>query len=61
MATFQITAPDGKKYRVTGEDAEGAHAVDEMLANQAPTPSPQPEPADEMTAGESRRRLGGGR
>lgn len=24
MATFQITGPDGKKYRVTGENAEGA-------------------------------------
>lgn len=27
MATFQITAPDGKKYKVTGETAEGAHAA----------------------------------
>ncbi|WP_298966134.1 hypothetical protein [uncultured Roseibium sp.] len=24
MASFEITAPDGKKYRVTGENAEGA-------------------------------------
>jgi hypothetical protein len=27
MATFQITGPDGKKYRVSGENAEGAHAA----------------------------------
>ncbi len=27
MATFQITAPDGKKYRVTGETPEGAMAA----------------------------------
>lgn len=27
MATFEITGPDGKKYRVTGETAEGAHAA----------------------------------
>lgn len=53
MATFQITAPDGKKYKVTGETAEGAHAaLMKMLGNQAPAPSPQPEPADEMTAAE---------
>jgi hypothetical protein len=25
MPTFQITAPDGKKYRITGETAEGAY------------------------------------
>lgn len=27
MATFQITGPDGKKYRVSGENAEGALAA----------------------------------
>lgn len=27
MPTFQITAPDGKKYRITGETAEGAYAA----------------------------------
>lgn len=27
MATFQITAPNGKKYRVTGEDPSGAMAA----------------------------------
>ena len=27
MATFQITGPDGKKYKVTGETAEGALAA----------------------------------
>lgn len=33
MATFQITGPDGKKYRVTGENAEGAfQALQQHLA-----------------------------
>lgn len=27
MPTFNITAPDGKKYRVSGDNAEGAHAA----------------------------------
>jgi hypothetical protein len=42
MATFQITAPDGKKYRVTGENAQGAHAaLMEMLGEQAAEPAPE--------------------
>lgn len=37
MATFQITGPDGKKYRVQGENAEGAlKAVQSMGQGQAP-------------------------
>ena len=27
MPTFNITAPDGKKYRVSGDNAQGAHAA----------------------------------
>lgn len=35
MATFQITGPDGKKYRVTGENPEGAmRALRSMLDGQ---------------------------
>jgi len=42
MATFQITAPDGKKYRVTGENAQGAHAaLMEMLGGQTTEPAPE--------------------
>jgi len=45
MATFEITAPNGNKYRVTGENAQGAHAaLMKMLGNDAPAPAPaQPE------------------
>lgn len=45
MATFLITAPDGKKYKVTGENAEGAHAaLMEMLGEAPQTTQPaQPE------------------
>lgn len=36
MATFEITGPDGKKYRVQGENAEGAlAAVQQMSGNQS--------------------------
>lgn len=35
MATFQITGPDGKKYRVSGENAEGAlYALQQHLGGQ---------------------------
>jgi|TARA_B100000035_G_scaffold97894_1_gene83038 hypothetical protein len=44
MATFQITAPNGDKYKVTGENAEGAYAaLMQMLGEDAPAPEPQPE------------------
>lgn len=44
MATFQITAPNGDKYKVTGENAEGAYAaLMQMLGEDAPTPETQPE------------------
>jgi hypothetical protein len=47
MPTFEITAPDGKKYDVTGDNAEGAYnALISMLggnqAEQAPKPTPAP-------------------
>lgn len=40
MATFQITGPDGKKYRVSGENAEGALAAlqQHLGSNSAPQP-----------------------
>jgi hypothetical protein len=42
MATFQITAPDGSKYNVTGETPEGAHAaLMQMLGADAPAPTPE--------------------
>lgn len=40
MPTFQITGPDGKKYRVSGENAEGAF---QALQQHLGTPSPQPQ------------------
>lgn len=44
MATFQITAPNGDKYKVTGENAEGAYAaLMQMLGEGAPALEPQPE------------------
>lgn len=36
MATFNITGPDGQKYRVTGETAEGAVAALEQMLGQKP-------------------------
>ena len=44
MATFQITAPNGDKYKVTGENAEGAYAaLMQMLGEGAPVQESQPE------------------
>lgn len=47
MTTFVITAPDGKKYKVTGDTPEGAHAaLMKMLGDQAPvaaTPTEAPQ------------------
>ena len=40
MATFQITGPDGKKYRVSGETPEGAMAaLQKMVSGGQPAPS----------------------
>lgn len=38
MAVFNITAPDGKKYRVTGENAEGAFAALQQMLSSGVTP-----------------------
>ena len=39
MTTFVITAPDGKKYKVTGDTPEGAHAaLLKMLGDQGAAP-----------------------
>ena len=39
MATFEITGPDGKKYWVTGETAEGALSALQKHLGAAPKPS----------------------
>lgn len=42
MPTFQITAPDGKKYKITGETAEGAYAaLQSHLGNADATEQPK--------------------
>lgn len=38
MATFQITGPDGKKYRVKGETPDGAMAALKKMIGSAPKP-----------------------
>ena len=53
MPTFEITAPDGKKYDVTGENAEGAYsALISMLggdqAEQTPATAPTEPYVDEQ-------------
>lgn len=51
MAKFEITGPDGKKYRVEGANAEGAlSALKKMLGAPQQSPAPEPTP-DAMTAG----------
>lgn len=41
MAEFIITAPDGRRYKVSGESAEGAHAaLMQMLGEATPDPDP---------------------
>lgn len=40
MPTFEITSPEGKKYRVTGDNAEGAYAaLNQHIGQSAPQPS----------------------
>lgn len=41
MATFQITGPNGKKYRVQGENAEGAFRALQQHLGAAPQPESQ--------------------
>lgn len=43
MAKFEITGPDGKKYRVEGDTAEGAMAALQQMLGQAPAPQKTPE------------------
>lgn len=45
MPTFQITAPDGKKYKISGETAEGAYA-----ALQQHIGTGNPAPVDQATS-----------
>jgi hypothetical protein len=48
MPTFKITGPDGKSYRVTGENAEGAfQALQQHLGS---SPAPQPESQQSVDA-----------
>lgn len=42
MPTFEITGPDGKKYRVTGENAEGALAAVKRMSGGHNTPAFDP-------------------
>jgi len=47
MATFQITGPDGKKYKVTGENAEGAlKALQQHIGAPQQAQSPQMQDAN---------------
>lgn len=42
MGTYQITGPDGKKYRITGDSPEGAfQALQQHLGNQTEQPEAQ--------------------
>ncbi len=46
MATFEITAPNGKTYQIEGASREGAlEALQAHLATQSPTPDPTATPA----------------
>lgn len=48
MATFEITGPDGKKYRVQGENAEGAlAAVEQMVGDTGQAQSPGAQAVDD--------------
>lgn len=47
MPTFEITSPEGKKYRITGDNAQGAmdalrKATGQAASNQNPTMQPAP-------------------
>lgn len=45
MATFEIQAPDGKKYRVEGENAEGAMAALQKMLSVPPAAPAAPDPS----------------
>lgn len=44
MATFEITAPDGRKFQIEGETREGAVRALRQYLGQAPAAAPEPEP-----------------
>lgn len=46
MATFQITGPDGKKYRVTGDSPEGAMSALKKMTGQTAAPPASQEPGE---------------
>lgn len=48
MATFQITGPDGKKYRVQGENAEGAFKALQQHIGSAQAPAPGSQPSQDL-------------
>lgn len=47
MPTFQITAPDGKKYRITGDTAEGAYQALQQHVGGAPVQSDEAKQLDD--------------
>lgn len=51
MADFLITGPDGKKYKVSGETAEGALAALQSMIGDAPALAPNMEAARSAKAG----------
>ncbi|TRD03796.1 hypothetical protein FJV76_14255 [Mesorhizobium sp. WSM4303] len=52
MATFQITAPNGKKYRITGDDPSGAMAaLHKMIGADAPLSSVKVDPTTNQPEG----------
>jgi hypothetical protein len=52
MGTFQITAPNGKKYRVTGDDPSGAMAaLQKMIGADAAAAPVKVDPATNQPAG----------
>jgi hypothetical protein len=52
MGTFQITAPNGKKYRITGDDPSGAMAaLKKMIGGDTPPPEAKVDPATNQPAG----------
>lgn len=48
MATFQITGPDGKKYRIKGENAEGAFKALQQHIGSAQAPAAESQPSQDL-------------
>lgn len=51
MATFQITAPNGKRYRVTGDDPSGAMAALQKMIGSEPAEPVNVDPATNQPPG----------